>query len=745
MKIISLIVSFITLFSVFSVASPALAAEITDFETSDLHIEENTSEAFSSSPSEAISSGVICDPYIDTAIDPCEYCDSNEYESYGDNPNTRASNPPTESFLDFTVGSLSSNSNDFTQMFDKSIFAKNNESYDTSNDEYIYYVMQGSCTDGEYYYFGYLVKKITLNEQNKVVKKQIGSGILCAQKESDGSYTKIANHRFSEFDLGEHAINHVNDLTYNSDIDKVIAACCVKGLHNKLYLISPDDLQASAPISEADSVYVSCKVASIDYNETRNSYIVGLSGAINKFAILDSDFDVVKVVGFNNYEYEETIDGNDGYTRRWARQSCCADNLRIYSMSFYSDESKSLAHTNENIVRVFDWNGKYIKTIRINVSNGTDRIYESENIFMDGDDVILGFICLRSRETDYYSLNLSELMFHVQYCPDENISEYIGEFDNGNATSLIIRGVETPLLKQRISITGKNFLGWTAYRTEVNKWYYKSADGSSKGWYVAGQQPDGYTKAVYTDKQKVANTGYCGEHILMCAQWEDTNKFYVSFHSGDTPETIYYQEIVYGTATPLRTNTFTKSNRTFQGWHAYWGEKNKWYYKSPDGSSKGWYREGDQPVGYSKTIYSDEQNVTRTATAGGHIQMYPVWDEFIIQYNSNGKVIANSNVFSQMTAHWQAGNTNKLSFFVADNKTYDNNNLPEITGYYLYHKEANKCYYKSPDGSSKGWYVPGQQPAGYTLSIKQKPSSGSAYLGATVPPGQHLVLYALWN
>lgn len=604
--------------------------------------------------------------------------------------------------------------------------------------------MQGSCTDGDYYYFGYIVKERYHVSGDTYAAKQTDSGILCVQKESDGSYTKIANHRFSEIDSGEHEINHVNDLTYNSNIDKIVVAYCVSGYHNKLYLISPEQLQSNENLVSLESVLVSCKVASIDYNETRNSYVVGLSGGINKFAILDNDFDVVKVVGYDNYAYENHVEDADGYKRGWVRQSCCADNLRIYSMSFYEDERKNLTYTNENMVRVFDWNGNYIKTIRITVANGVDKIYESENIFMDDDDVIIGFNCLRSRNLDYCSLNLSELMFHVQYCPDENVDEYIGEFDNGNASSLIIKGVDTPLLKQRISITGKKFLGWTAYRTEVNKWYYKSPDGSDKGWYVAGQQPAGYTKSVYTDKQKVANTGYYGEHVLMCAQWEDTDKFFISFHSNTTTATIYYQDVTYGVSTPLRTNTFTKENRTFQGWHAYWAEKNKWYYKSSDGSTKGWYREGDQPVGYTKYLYADGQSVAGTAYAGGHIQMHTLWNEFTIQYNSYGKIIANANILPQKTAHYLAGNTNKLSFFVVDSEIYKNN-TPQIDGYYLYRKEIDKWYYQNTDGSHKVWCYKDQQPEGYERYVKAKPSSGNAYLGVTALPGEHLVLYAKWD
>ena len=751
MKIISIVVCVVTLFSIFSVATPVLAGEINNIDaiSSCVDINDNDSlEPTTTPPSETPGeSGAIYDPEIDTAIDPCEFCcedDSVSYDNSGVATVSSANDLPTEKFIDFTVNSLSSTNTDFQEMFDKSIFAKEGESYDISNEEFVYYVMQGSCTDGDYYYFGYLVKERYSISEDRYAARQIDSGVLCVQKTNDGSYINIANHRFSELDLSEYEINHVNDLTYNSNIDKIVVACCVAGYHNKLYLISPEQLQSVQDLANLEDEFVSCKVASIDYNETRNAYVVGLSGTINKFAILDNDFDVVKVVGFNNYQYEKPIEDSEGYERRWTRQSCCADNLRIYSISFYSDERKNLTYTNENMVRVFDWNGNYIKTIRINVTNGVDKIYESENIFMDDDDVIIGFNCLRSRNLDYYSLNLSELMFHVQYCPDENVDEYIGEFDNGNASSLIIRGVETPLLKQRISITGKKFLGWTAYRAEANMWFYCLPDGSDRHWYVEGQQPEGHIKYIYKDKQGVSKTGYCGEHVLMCAQWEDTNKFYISFHSSATPGTVPTQEVTYGVSTPLRANTFTKTNRSFQGWNAYWAEKNKWYYEDTNSDTKGWYTEGEQPVGFKKYLYANKQSVAGTAYAGGHIQMHALWDEFTIQYNSRDKIIANANILPQKTAHYLTGNTNKLSFFVVDSSMYQNN-IPKIDGYYLYRREINKWYYQSTTDSHKVWCYKDQQPEGYELYVKEKPLSGNAYLGATALPGEHLVLYAKWD
>ena len=709
-------------------------------------VEDNKEEENTTSPETTVVTEHMYDPEVDTAIDSGELSCESEYEIYdrGITTSDEEKEPFDETYVIFDTNSISSTDNKFTEMFDVSYFAKQGESYDTTKEEYFYYVMQGSCTDGEFDYFGYIVKKRRKikGKENEYEKVQLDSGVLCVKKGNDGKYTKIANTRFPSLDTKENEINHVNDLTYNSKLKKIVVACCEKGIYNKLYLISPSQLQTTEELSNLDSVLVSCMVASIDYNETHNSYVVGLSNAINRFAILDNKFDVVKIVGHNalTTDADTYVDGKP--QREWVRQSCCADDSRIYSMCYYDDKNNSLSYTTENKIRVFDWNGEYIKTININVTNGIDKIYEGENIFIKDDKLQVGFNCLRSRTITYCSLNLAEKMFHIQYCPDENVDEYANDFDNGNASSLVIRGVETPLLKQRISITGKVFTGWTAYRADKNKWLYKSSDGKTNAWYIAGEQPAGYTKYVYIDEQKVSNTGKEGEHVLMCAQWADTDKFYISFYSSGMKGIPPKQEVVYGESTPLIANTFTKTNREFQGWNAYWVEKNMWYYISADKETKKWFREGEQDEGYTKYLYDDEQSVSGTAYAGGHIQMHALWNEFYVQFDANGAIIKNENILVQNSFHYKKGNTNVIPFFASSTL---NGKTVNITGYHLYRKEINMWYYISADGKTKKWCKEGKQPAGYTLYVKSKPATGNNYLGITAYPGEHLLLRAIWS
>ncbi len=78
MKIVSLIICVVTLFSVFSVATPVLATETNNIDaiSSSVEINDNDSlEIITTTPTESTDeNGAIYDPEIDTAIDPCEFC-----------------------------------------------------------------------------------------------------------------------------------------------------------------------------------------------------------------------------------------------------------------------------------------------------------------------------------------------------------------------------------------------------------------------------------------------------------------------------------------------------------------------------------------------------------------------------------------------------------------------------------------------------------------------------------------------
>ena len=92
-------------------------------------------------------------------------------------------------------------------------------------------------------------------------------------------------------------------------------------------------------------------------------------------------------------------------------------------------------------------------------------------------------------------------------------------------------GVNTALRANVFTRAGYTFVGWTAYRTAKNQWYY--TDGTTNGWYTEGSQPSGYEKYIYNDQQKVAKTSDVdGDIVIMNAQWS-ANSYTVTFVDED--------------------------------------------------------------------------------------------------------------------------------------------------------------------------------------------------------------------
>ena len=193
------------------------------------------------------------------------------------------------------------------------------------------------------------------------------------------------------------------------------------------------------------------------------------------------------------------------------------------------------------------------------------------------------------------------------------------------ADTIVTYGVSTKLRTNTYTRNGWDFVGWHAYRTTQDQWYY--TDGTNTGWYAEGSQPSGYTKHVYTDGVSVAKTSAVdGDLVIMYAQWEPkdityTVRYFPNGGTGTMADTV----VVYGYGTPLRENTFTRDGYKFVGWTAYRTTKGQWFYT--DGTNSGWYAEGSQPSGYVKEIYNDGVSVAATTSVDGDIvNMYAQWE-----------------------------------------------------------------------------------------------------------------------
>ncbi len=579
-----------------------------------------------------------------------------------------------------------------------------------------YFGLQGGCYDGQYYYYSFIVKNAS--------GTQVDTRIACVEKNTDGSFSVVAlNSGLID------PLQHANDMTYNENTDEIVIACCSE-YEQRICTISAEQLQNESAPKNFIEYDISCVISSIDYNKTRNQYVVSTKEAKNYLVVLDGNFNLIKGIG------DKTTYTSD---ENWNRQGISCDNKYIY-YSYFLSSGNTTTYTLQNKIRIFDWSGNYIKTLLIDVVEGTDRIYEIENIIFTDDKVLLGFNCpVTSQNRRFCYADITDLTYHIEYCPDENINEYIG-VENDNVSSIMFRGIPTELYKFRVKQPGKNFVGWTLYRSEVDKWYYETPSGT-KSWYKEGSQPTGSTKVIYEDKKAVTQTGASGEHLLMCAQWETTNKFNVTFVSNGGTGTMSNLEVVYGTGANLTTNAFSKTNRTFKGWNAYWSELNKWYYTDSNGN-RGWYTEGFEPDGYKKYVYSDGQNVVQTVYAGSNVYMYAAWDEYKVYCNANGAKIGISGIKPMITARNSTGYTNYIETFTSDDLYLEERTF---NGCYLYREEIDSWYYESSDGAQRKWCKEGSQPAGYKKYLKTFNSDGVASFGGTALAGETLVLVAQWS
>lgn len=611
-----------------------------------------------------------------------------------------------------------------------------------SPDEYV--GMQGSCTDGMYYFTAFLVKAHKTGEVLDVK-------LVCTREtvDDDGKpvFVKVSLYG----GLGEY-LYHANGMTYNSVTDEIVITCCSVGTEQYVCIVPAADLRKNISSPHFRMQTVSCRANSITYNETLNKYVVALCGTSTQFALLDSFFQVEKTFGTKTPFVDDT----------WKIQGICSDDRYIYLVQYHSfdtcDEYNKNHPGNEistygiNKLRIFDWNGSCLKTVHFEFGKTLGSwVYEAESVLLNNDRLMVCFSCVNSEKNRAFKyIDLADFACHIQFCPDEDVASYIGFTGSGNPGGLFIRGISTPLYMNRFVNPDKSFSGWTAYRVEEDKWLYCSAkDPRKAAWYKEGEQPGGYIKYVYAEGQTVSKTGTGGSHVLMCAQWEDTDCYYVSYDPNGGIGTMKTQNVVFGKAAELTANTFEKTDRAFLGWNAYSPELNKWHYITSNGIKDGWFVEGLQPTGYIKWLYQDAQEISDLVYAGSHVVMCAVWDEFYIQYNSNGTATKPSGIKEQHTAEYKTGRINPVEGYnplLVAGSDY-------AEGYYLYRKEMNKWRYINNETAEGGWYVEGRQPDGYEkywVKLKYDPESfaypyGVFRLGATVPTGEHLVLYAKWH
>lgn len=198
----------------------------------------------------------------------------------------------------------------------------------------MYYTAQGCATDGEYGYF------ITLF-------KAAYKGAIWKVKLSDWT---LENTMYGL------PLDHGNDAAYNSKKHQLVI---VHNDPNKdiLSIVNPDTLE------EIEQVKLPYKAYAISYNETRDQYLIGISGSFDSY-ITDSDFNIVKrIPGIDTGITKQGMDSDDTY---------------IYFPQWDSDKDN-------NYIMVYDWEGNYVNCLTVKSS------LEIESMFNVDGEIYIAF------------------------------------------------------------------------------------------------------------------------------------------------------------------------------------------------------------------------------------------------------------------------------------------------------------------------------------------------------------------
>lgn len=207
--------------------------------------------------------------------------------------------------------------------------------------------------------------------------------------------------------------------------------------------------------------------------------------------------------------------------------------------------------------------------------------------------------------------------------------------------------------------------------------------------------------------------------------------FSIEFNSNGGSGHMDSQSIIYGCATAIKNNTYTKAGNHFAGWTAYRPDDNTWYYTN--GTTSKWCVEGSQPSGYRKYVYRNGQKVSRTGQKDGRVYLYAQWEpnEINIVFESNN---ATSGSMPMLTLVYNTPQSLPANTFTRAGCTFD----------HWYAKNADgKLYYT--DGSNGGWYNMNEIPDNYTRMdlINRKTVQYTTFDDVT--HGETIVLCAYWK
>ena len=207
-------------------------------------------------------------------------------------------------------------------------------------------------------------------------------------------------------------------------------------------------------------------------------------------------------------------------------------------------------------------------------------------------------------------------------------------------------------------------------------------------------------------------------------------QFTVRYNANGGSGTMEDTNVIYGINSKLRSNTFTKNGSKFAGWTCYRTAQNQWRYTN--GTDDGWYTEGSQPSGYTKSIYKDKATVAKTTAIDDDVVvMYAQWEPstYTVRYDANG---GTGTMEDTVVTYGVSAKLRPLAF-TRENYTF--------TGWNAYRTTNGQWNYTNGNGGS-GWYAEGSQPEGYYKATYNDQHSVSKTSGID---GDLVIMYAQWE
>lgn len=398
-----------------------------------------------------------------------------------------------------------------------------------------------------------------------------------------------------------------------------------------------------------------------------------------------------------------------------------SNKLAITNASFFRGESNSLSVSQKNVSCQFsciDYNASLNRYI-VNVTG-------NQNMFcmLDSSFNLIGVVNKTGQETAYHQ---------GSYCDDNYIYSVYNIYGTGATSSnynernvLVIHNWYGTRVKE---------INFNIPRVIVNGSYITY---EIEGITMVGDKVIIGFNIIYKDENnnKFVTFYYCdlSKFFFNIRYCKDSN---VSAYTNN--DSLPNTNILYNVLTKIKKNTYSKKGYLFKGWNVYKVETGKWMYQDPDTGKYYWYKEGEQPSGYTKRLCTDQLSLAQTTSPGTHLLLCAVWsptDYFYVSFNANG----GTGTISSKSVKYGTATKMPSNTFKRTNKD-SGGATGTFKGWNIYNVENEKWLYTSADGNTRAWYKEGTQPNGY---VKTAYGNGTT-ISATAQPGQHLIFYALWN